>query len=828
MTRRSLDDRREPAQLDRRVLSAVALSLAVLAAGCKAPTSLGPNAGGEDTLKRAKGGTASLPTIQTRELRLKARDGRALNGVVVQVGGKNLIVRNGVVNLPDEAWLEAQKTGRLVVIGAGFLPLTLSLDGSVPAEIVLTPTEALGKPGIVSQAGGTLGSAGDQAMITIPTNLLTGGDTPITVGTYQPTLEADVQSAFNRDVAAFLEARSRATGGTATGGACGAPFACDPVTAGLGVAVTIDGPVQAGELSVSLDLAKMLKGWDGNGSPPASFTEAERSDAIAAARILETFRNFDATNDPTWRATMRDAYGITLDNTLLTFPVKLGDVSAVGGIARVEVDGLTVLGARLEVTVISAEGSATAGSLSNAVPISPGDVPLSMIQSKLPDYLEASRLSLTNGSSVPSGNGPDAIVSLVANNGGQLSIMDDDTDVVFSPAQLLTNNGGALISNATGGVALIANNSGGLISNNSGGLISNNSGGVVSSNGGGFVSNNSGGLVSNNSGGLVSNNSGGFTPPTITGYPFFPFEPTAGKYQLLQIGPPVPSPVRETAAGLFEYLWPNQTRVRAVMATGAPITDWTTTDGSGEFTLKLPENVPIVFFLQAELTIRGTDGLPRMAYSLAFAPGKKRTTDVAVDASTTMIATSTLHLLDYIPPEYARLTGLADSFEAQVKAVVDQLPDGVDLNDVSGGGTAGGGGKARPYQVFQATSPSPSTSTSPTPTVTPTPIPTVDPKVLEAKKQIAAMNSTINAIEGRVQELEGAWAAFNPFLFGSDLGDADKTIDQVTAVRIATSTTLRRAYDPMYGFATASQLRPISYRAINPDSPPVTFDVPAQ
>lgn len=817
----------------RRWIAAIALALATAATGCQTKTPVGPTAG-EDTLSRGKGGKVLTPTggtVQGRALRLTGRDGKAIDGVYVRIGGRTLLARDGVVQVPEDAWTAAQKAGKLVVIGAGFLPLSVPLDGGLPAELVLTPTADMGEAGVVSLDGGTLAAANDQAMVTIPTGFLTAGDTPITVGTYQPTIGADAQAVFERDVAAFLAARAQAAGQPApTEGACGAPFVCGPVTDGLGVAITVDGPIQAGQVSVSIDLAK--------------------NDSPAAARILETFRNFDATNDPTYRTTMRDQYGITLDGTMLTFPVKLGDVADVDGLARVEVDGLSVLGARLEVTVTSAAGAARAGALSEAVPIVPGDVPLSLIRSKLPDYVEPTRLQ-TAGGAVAVDNGPDAIFSLVANNGGQLTIRDDDAPTTFTAAQLLTNNGGALISNVTGGVALISdhssglvsnnsgglisNNSGGLISNNSGGLISNNSGGVVSQNGAGFVANNagglvavgaagliannSGGLVSNNSGGLIGNNAGGFKTPTITGYPFFPFEPAAGKYQLLQLGPPVPEPVRETVTGLTEYLWPGQTRVRAIMANGAPLTDWTKTGGSGEFVLELPKDVPIVFFLQAELLVRGTDNKPRMAYSLAFAPGKKGTTSVFVDASTTMVTTSTLHLLDYIPPEYQRLSGLAEDFEKKVKDVVASLPEGVDLNEVAGGGSGNGKGngaavdtgnrQAAQYQLRQAGAPSPS--------------PTTDPKVAAAKKAIADMQARLSFVSGRLEELEGAWGAFNPFLFGQDLGSADRTIDTSTAQAISTAASLRGAYDPMYGFATQDRFVPESYEAINPDSPPETY-----
>ena len=804
---------------------AMALALALLTTGCNTMLPGGATGVDEDTIKRAKGPTATLPGAGARELKLVSRDGKPLNGVVVQIGGKNLVVRGGIVKVPEEAWAEAQQVGKLVIIGAGFLPLSVPLDRALAGDILLTPTTGLGKPGVVSLAGGTLTSADDQALITIPADLLTGGATRVTVGTYQPTLAVDAQAAFERDVAAFIQARNLAAGGAAaagTAGACGAPFICTPATAGIGVAVTIDGPIKAGALDVTLDLGKMMKGWDGVGTPPAGFTEAEKADALAADRILETFANFDATNDPTWRQVMRETYGITLDGTMLTFPVKLGDVSDVDGLARVEVDGLAVLGARLEVTVISASQPGLAGSLSDGLPISPGDVPLSMLRAKLPGYEEPSRLPLRDGGMAATDNGPDAIYSLIGNNGSQLKIQDDDTPVSLSPSELLTNNGGAIISNASASVvlspaagllastqsrlisdsnaALIANNAGSLLANNAAGVISDSGAGIAGVNFGYFASNNGSALIANNSSGLISNNSGALTgePPSLTGYPFFPFEPPGAKYQVFQLGVPLAvKGVRETATGLVEYLWAGQTRVRAIMADGTPLTEWANTRGDGAFELDLPDAVPITFFIQAELIGEFPDGKPRRAYSLAFAPGPKKTALVAVDASTTMIASSTLHILNYVPPEFARLVTFATVYEQQASSLAADMPGKQTV-------------VAPTYTWERLREGTNAYSLKQTPPAAPTP---------EEQAMLDAYNAAMGIIDARNGELVSAWTGMDPFQFGQDLGSADRTINQDTAVTVSQALTLRAAYDPMYSLASQGALRTKSVLPIAPDSP---------
>ena len=570
-----------PSNLAARPLIALTLALAALGVGCKSPTPIGVLNEGKTAVPgrgTSAGQDLTLKPGSFFELTMRGPDGKLLDGVTVQVGGGLATVRGGKLMLSAATLEEGRTAGKLVIVGAGFQPVTLTFDGStLPGDVTVSTIEGVGKTGLVGASGGLVTSASDRALVTIPTGFLTGGETPVSVGVYRPVLTGSAQADFERDVAALISARNAMAGGTgATAAGCGAPFPCTPVTGALGVSVAVNGPIQAGKMSVSLDLSAMLRGWDGTGTPPweanpAAWTEAQRADALAAARITQTFAAFDASGDPTWRALMRDKYGITLDGKLLTFPVSVGDAATVDGLTRVEVDGLSVLGTRLEVTLLSAPSASSAAmsGMGDAQPISPGDVPLQLIQAKLPDYVNAPSLKTAGTSKITADNAPDAIFTQVSTTRNGITITDDDSPITITAAELLTNNGGQVMTNGTGaltlnGGTLLSNNAGGLVSNNAGGLVSNNAGGLVSNNAGGLIGNNVGGLVSNNAGGFLANNAAGLVPANsagliagntagvitnngstlvsnnsggilanngsqLTGFPFFPFAPAAAK-----------------------------------------------------------------------------------------------------------------------------------------------------------------------------------------------------------------------------------------------------------------------------------------------------------
>jgi hypothetical protein len=224
--------------------------------------------------------------------------------------------------------------------------------------------------------------------------------------------------------------------------------------------------------------------------------------------------------------------------------------------------------------------------------------------------------------------------------------------------------------------------------------------------------------------------------------------------------------VRRTAGGVTEYLWPDALSVRAIDVEGTPLTEWVSTNAQGGFTLPA-QNTPQVFFLEC------SDALGKVhAYSQVFAPGTK-TAVAAVDSSTTMMAISTVHLFNFIPPEKSRLSAIADSFQAYKDATTKAAKT---LSPKS--------------QLF---------------------------KQLAAK--VAAYQAGQDMLDARIAELDRSWAAFDPTNFGRDRLAADPVINQALAEANAKALETETIYNGMYDKSSSGQLQARSLLPITLVSP---------
>ncbi|MDB5100044.1 MAG: hypothetical protein JWM80_4465, partial [Cyanobacteria bacterium RYN_339] len=290
------------------------------------------------------------------------------------------------------------------------------------------------------------------------------------------------------------------------------------------------------------------------------------------------FAAIDATNDPVWRQVLQQRYGITLVGDRLGFPVRVGDAAFNDGVARIEVDGLGMLGVRLEVTLLSqAQGPApTAG---GGTP--PSTRPL------------GDRQVLGNMGNLITNDG----ASLITNDGGSLIGQDG--------ASLITNDGGSFINHVNG-----------IVAQGGGNILTDNGNLLLAGAGNGLITNDGGSLISNDGGGLIALNAGG----SLTGLVADPGQAAGtgpggnGKFALLSV-PATP------ALG---------SAVKAIDGLGAQFGPTAFTDATGRYKI---QRLPITWnglIVQAQV---GTDVLR----TLAPAPGK-RTIQANLSAATSGIA----------------------------------------------------------------------------------------------------------------------------------------------------------------------------------------------
>ncbi|MDB5098349.1 MAG: hypothetical protein JWM80_2770 [Cyanobacteria bacterium RYN_339] len=363
-------------------------------------------------------------TLGGRHFVLKPIDGKPIGNLAVQVAGRFYSTNNGSFGLNDTAIKDLQTNARgfFRVFAPGYVPRQVWI-GQQADDVALTPILAVKVAMGMPPTGGTVADPATGISIDLPTGFLTAPATNVALSTYTPPPREDQPQAVARR-SDFLNslAKLSTTRSVQAATDCSAaddPLPCPPATAGLGLMLTVDGPIKSGVVTNRLD----LKGLEhGNADQRA-----------AASRIRATFANIDHKgNGSAYRDLLANQYGLRLDGDVLTFSALVGDQASTDGFARVEVDGLDLLGVNMELTVVSAAGTSLPPAAS---------VPA----------LAPTTTSVLDRTGV-AGIGKSVLAGLIGNDGGGL----------------ISNDGGSLIGNDGG--SLIGNDGGSLISNDGGSL----------------------------------------------------------------------------------------------------------------------------------------------------------------------------------------------------------------------------------------------------------------------------------------------------------------------------------------------------------------------
>lgn len=534
-------------QLQRRFQLTCVMAAIMATSGCKLPVA---THGVSEGIVKA-GMPAEIPSGELRQIKLKLADGTPVTAGTVMIDGRSYTVDKGVLSVPSDVLTAAQQAGNLVLVVPGYVPMRVDPQTALQGGVTLAPLQTLATSLPLDSAGGKLATADGKIAVMVPAGIFDQSGT-VTLGAYTPAPGGSALAGeYAQDLATLYKARGL---GVPPAGGCTAPLACLPIQQALGLSVTTDGTLTStdngGTLTATVDLAKMLNGWDGKGTPPwqngaTGWTDQQKADALAAAQILNTYRAMGSSSDSGWTGAMKNTFGLTLNGTVLTFPIA-ADPTALGtGITTVRVPGSELLGTSLEVTLTTPDINTSSALGGSALNIDPASVVLpdgtSAAQILATDQPQAdpsgaaalkaqSSISLNGvtrpGSSLATGlsldvSSPGSPTNAVGATTSQLSAGTQGTGATaggsgtLSAGQIPGLTGTTanamslqtLLANTS--LGLVANNAAGIVSNNNGGIVSNNNGGIVSNNNGGLVSNNSGGLVSNNSGGLVSNNAGG-------------------------------------------------------------------------------------------------------------------------------------------------------------------------------------------------------------------------------------------------------------------------------------------------------------------------------
>ncbi|MDB5100289.1 MAG: repeat containing protein [Cyanobacteria bacterium RYN_339] len=456
--------KRNRSSCDAVLATAVAL---VLLAGCKPPAAT--TAGTEGAITQTHNGVRLA--LGARTLALTSASGSALTNVGVLIAGKVYQARDGKLQIDDAAGREALKQGNFVLVAPGFVPRKVTGGDT---DLALVPMSDVRATGTLGGAATKLTLPGRGLEVVVPGGLAASSG-QAGLAAYVPPASAAEDARAKADRDAFLAGHHQA--------GCDAPLPCPPAEARLGLVLESASALAGGQLQAHYDLAAMARGWDGRDPAPwaanaGAWPEDARQAALAAVEIRKVYAAIDATGDPSWRADLASKYGLTLVNGVLTFPVRLGDNSFSDGYARIEVDGLSLLGVRLEVTVISGAGGTGSG-----------------------DLLGASGFQAPPGGTGTTLPGTNALARL-SNTGTELLLGQLAAHIItHDGGSIITHDGGSIRSH--GGDSLITNDGGSLITNDGGSLITNDGGSIITHDGGSLITNDGGSLITNDGGSLT-------------------------------------------------------------------------------------------------------------------------------------------------------------------------------------------------------------------------------------------------------------------------------------------------------------------------------------
>lgn len=535
-----------------RQLTCLLSAVALVAACSPAPTS--GTAATEGHVSADAYGNTHI-SLGGRNFVLKPYDGRAIGNLSIQIAGQTYSTLGGAFNLPATALKDFQSNSRgfFRVFASGYVPVQVWI-GQQGDDVPLVPILAVKVDMSFPSTGGVLSAPAKGLAVTIPPGILTKPTTPVQLSTYVPPPKSDPTSvsASLQQRTDFLSQLAKLTGGktytiqqtSATCTSAEKPLPCPPATAGLGVLLTINGQVQPGTITSTLDL-------DVAGKDPAN--------AAAVARILQTFSQIDADPEgPAIRKLLQQDYGVTLVGHTLSFSVNLATSDITDGYAKIAVAGMDLLGVNMEFTVVSAVGDT----------LPPQDSTPGLANSSTPTQAggAAGAAAATSGPVTPRAN-----QRLISNDGSSLISQDGGTLISQDGGTLISQDGGSLLGVDGAGIIPYPT---GLISQDGGSLIGQDGSSLISQDGGSLISQDGGGLISNDGGSLVGHVTAPFAAPGLA------------KFGILDY---------------TEYPWPQQAQVRAVRFDGTPLSRWVTTDlNSNYYIYKLPPS-PAYYFVEAIL-----------------------------------------------------------------------------------------------------------------------------------------------------------------------------------------------------------------------------------
>lgn len=618
----------------RQRLTALIVATAVVS-GCQGGSPFSPTgrAADEGRISTDAWGNVNI-AVGGRNFRIKAADLRPLPDVSIQAGGKFYSMREGRFAMPENALRDLKENSRAFfrVFVPGYVPKQVWI-GQAEDDITVSPVKTVAVAMAMSQLGGELKARDGSVSIGVPGGMLDKPTTKVALSTYQPEIrpeETEAAVAARNDFLSKVKAKAGKSYALAQASNCEAPDAplpCPPPTESLGMMLTVDGPLKPGQMTAAMDLSVLMRGWDGQGQPPwagnaPGWTPEQIAQARAADKLLRTFKKIQ--QDPDGRAyqeVLASDYGVRVEGTRILFSVNVGVDNTVDGFVRTDVEGVSLLGVKLEFTAVS--------SLNQALP-----------QSALPPAMQ----------NVGAGAGAAAAAQQLATNASNLIGMDGASLIGLDGASLIGMDGASIMGQQT--ATLIGMDGASLIGMDGGSLIGLDAASLVGMDAASLIGMDAASLIGADGASLIGNDGG-----SLVGGVQVPFAPNQAKYQL---------------QAYTEHVWGSGT-VRAigwdgttVYSTDVPIQE------AGWFAMnKLPPTLP--FFI-----VEATVG-PYKLYGLAIAPGKK-VTSVRVDAATTVVVAGMwkayregkLDLAKIGLPRYNHLVGLA-----RTKLVQKQAQDAV-------------------------------------------------------------------------------------------------------------------------------------------------------
>ncbi len=472
----------------RRPLTALLLAVAMVS-GCQGGgplTATNRPGANEGRISSDAWGNVNI-ALGGRNFRIKAADLKPIGDVSVQAGGKFYTLREGRFAMPEHALREVKENSRAFfrVFVSGYVPKQVWI-GQADDDVMLSPQRALAVSFGMGPLGGELRAKDSSVAIKVPTGMLEKPGTKVALSGYQPEIRPEDTEIAVAERNGFL-AKVRAKAGRAyalvQATACedaDDPLPCPPPTESLGLMMTVDGPMKPGQMTATIDLAAYLRGWDGQGQPPwvshpGDWTPEQAAQARSADKILRTYGRMKSHgNGQSYEEVMAAEYGVQVRDGKLIFTVNVGVDDTVDGFVRTDVEGVSLLGVKLEFTAVSSlNQSLPAAAMPPAmIQAAPGAATRPMVDAASLIGLDGASLVGMDAASLIGLDGASLVnqqtatligadgASLIGLDGGSLIGLDGASLVGMDAASLIGLDGASLIG--LDGASLIGNDAGSL------------------------------------------------------------------------------------------------------------------------------------------------------------------------------------------------------------------------------------------------------------------------------------------------------------------------------------------------------------------------------